>query len=228
MSFNVFSNTEIDENDPRLAELNAAVPHRMPWADVRDNTIKYLNGEDSKDGFIRWTDRFIVAANEDISIFKGIKHDNCDIIIKYIKDSIQFFEWYREVLIDTVETKKSTGEIEVNAKSFLNNLNSFYPNVPDLGPHRGTNIQVSNRAHMNIMEDGSASPMTMELGNMTPNRFSKGVATKDDDKVVTTSGSLMDVADVEDDGLKYLINQYGSNTNAKPQDSFDDSTGWGQ
>ena len=76
------------------------------------------------------------------------------------------------------------------ATEFFKLMNNFFPNVPDLGPHRGTNIQVRERMHVNVDESGNMSPFSSRMVEMSPHR-SDGVAVDDEDRIVGTFGTLV-------------------------------------
>lgn len=231
MSHNIFQEDDLDPDSPGLSAINAAVPHRMSWADIRDNTIKYLNKEESKGDFLRWTQRFITAGKEDKAILEKIAEDTdsfgvmetCEEIIKAIKSGTEAFVAARSELIDQVEAKQKDSVVLPYARKFLYAFNSYYPNVPDLGQHRGLNIQVSNRPHSNIDEEGSKSPMTRQLWEMTPERLSEFPVDLSGN-LVTTSGSVpMNLLD--DDNVD-MLGEVGSKQIKAKVTQYDKSTGW--
>jgi hypothetical protein len=81
---------------------------------------------------------------------------------------------------------------------FLQAMNNLYANVPDLGPHRGVNIQVRERLHLNVLKSGELSPFSRRMLDMTPGRV-EGVATTRDDELVTTTGTLVDLGSLLED-----------------------------
>lgn len=210
-----------------LDHFNAAVPHRMDWSSLRDNTIKYVNGEEKEDDFIRWTDRFFTASKKKINIFRKSldkiegkikarakkklkakaryteKQKRIKQMIKRYEKANKDLDKDRNKLINIVEDKSSTLNDRQRAmETFLSTLNSFAANVPDIGPHNGVNLQVSNRPHPNAAEDGSLSPMSEQLGNMSPERLNAFPFSPNGQHVMTTSGTFVS-ADL-------IINQYGS------------------
>ena len=50
--------------------------------------------------------------------------------------------------------------------SFLKALNNYHPNVPDLGPHSGVNIQVSKYTHLNTNPDGTLTPTSTAISQI--------------------------------------------------------------
>ncbi|GAB3776821.1 hypothetical protein GCM10028818_22870 [Spirosoma horti] len=216
-----------------LTNFNAAVPHRMDWSSLRDNTMKYVNGEEEKEDFLRWTDRFLTASRKKINLLRRSREkvdkkikarakrkakvnskveikaghkariDRIDRMIEAHKKDNKALEKDRNALIKAVENRSSTLNERQNAMNkFLNTLNSFYANVPDIGPHNGVNLQVSNRPHLNVAEDGSMSPMSEQLGNMSPGRLNSFPFSADGESVMSTSGILI-FRDI-------VIDQFGS------------------
>ncbi|AKD55327.1 hypothetical protein [Spirosoma radiotolerans] len=218
-----------------LTDFNAAVPHRMDWSSLRDNTMKYVNGEEEEEDFLRWTDRFLTASKKKINLFRTSldkidakiksrakrkakvnpkvkpkikpKHkerkERIERLIKAYKKDNEDLKEHRDALIEAVEDNSSTLMDRQNAMDkFLNTLNSFHANVPDIGPHNGVNLQVSNRPHLNVAADGSMSPMSQQLGNMSPGRLNPFPFSHDGRSVMTTSGTFVDYG--------FVINQYGT------------------
>jgi len=232
MAHNIFQDDDLDPDSPGLSAINAAVPHRMSWADIRDNTIKYLNGVEQKGDFLRWTGRFVIAGEADKAILKSIGEetssfdelDVCERLIDAIDKSTKAFESARADLIKVVEAGKKDSVVLPVARTFLYAFNSYYPNVPDLGQHRGVNIQVSNRPHSNIDEEGSKSPMTQQLWNMTPERLSEFPTDVTGKNLVTTSGfvpmSLLDDEDVD------MLKDVGTKKIKAKVTEYDKTTGW--
>jgi len=233
MSHNIFADDDLDADSPSLSAINAAVPHRMSWANIRDNTIKFLNGDETETDFYRWTERFIIAGKKDTGILKNIKSSStsaeevnfCDYIIDLINKSTAEFEKARYLLAQGKKAGFKDAEIKNRAIHFLNVFNSYYPNVPDLGPHRGTNIQVSSRAHPNMDESGGMSPMTQEVRNMSPGRLSGYPLSPGGTHLVTTSGAFVDTDDIKDKDYDTFKSHGFKNTNAKEQ-QYDEDTGW--
>jgi hypothetical protein len=56
----------VDLKKPGLPSHNAAMPHRMSWKDIRDNTVKFYDSEEEEDDFRRWSRRFVFAGKEKI------------------------------------------------------------------------------------------------------------------------------------------------------------------
>lgn len=234
MAHNIFQGDDIDPGSPGLSTINAAVPHRMSWADIRDNTLLYLNGSETRADFERWTQRFVTAGEEDTYILEKIAEetssfdqaDVCEKLVEAIKKSTKGFLEARNELIKAVEGGKKKSAVLPLARSFLSAFNSYYPNVPDLGQHRGINIQVSNRPHSNIDEEGSKSPMTEQLWMMTPHRLSEFPLDSTGENLVTTSGHPYPLKAMEDDDTDFLNTVGTKNIKAKPMDFDKGGTGW--
>jgi RHS repeat-associated protein len=224
MTHDLFQRSYIDPHNPNLQLRNAAVPHRMSWADIRDNTLKYLNKQEGDNDFLRWTDRFVQAAKSDINRIRlyvnnltnptknDINYKNT--LETHIKKGINTFERQRRFLMYVVQEfysnnpNKPTKDYVINvAGDFLTVFNSFYPNVPDLGPHRGTNIQVSNRIHLNVEQAGNLSPMSNQVLDMTPARTSGVATTPRGTNIVTTSGNFVPISNLSNQDRQRINKQ---------------------
>lgn len=190
----------VDADTPDLPAHNAAMPHRMSWKDIRDNTNKYHKGKETKSDFERWTDRFIKAGEkriEDIELSindsetKGHKTK-----AKLQKELLRRAKNSQQSFI-TARNNYPKSASKDDKKEFLRQANSFHANVPDLGPHKGVNNPVREAGHLNLVEkpqqrgrkrERSPSPMSREVLSMSPERLSVGLAFQDDDHVITTSG----------------------------------------
>jgi hypothetical protein len=233
ISHNLFQEDDLDKDSPGLSAINAAVPHRMSWADIRDNTIQYLNGKEGKSDFLRWTERFVTAGKEDKKILEQIAEDTksfivmeqCEELINAINKGTKAFVEARSELIDAVEGGNKDSYVQPFARAFLYIFNSYYPNVPDLRQHRGINIQVSNRPHSNIDEEGNKSPMTQQLWNMTPERLSEFPLDVTGENLITTSGSISLTILDDDEDVEMLENVGTKNINAKIKE-YDQKKGW--
>jgi len=182
---------------PDLPSVNAAMPHRMSWKDIRDNTNKFWEGEEDEEDFERWTDRFLEAGREKIREYKD-KHEtaksegkkyrarNLKKLLERKRASQKSFADARKAfLADPTDEAKKT--------EFLRQANSFHANVPDLGPHRGVNNPVSEATHLHLRRSRgrkrrrSPSPMSRRVLDMSPERLS-GIAMTTDDEIITTTG----------------------------------------
>ncbi len=227
LAHNYFQVDKIDPKDPKLTDSNAAVPHRMPWADLRRNVELYVNGKETKADLERWTDRFIEAAKSDISILKLGKSTkkamskDLDKLIAYINSSTTDLLDLRKRLC-SAKTKK---EKIAAASLFLKKLNDYFPNVPDLGPHRGVNIQVSDRGHLNVLNKRDLSPMSERVLDMSPHRFKKGIATTQTGEIVTTFGETVPLASLGK-ATKKRIDDIGPDKTNAHSIAFDRKNRW--
>jgi len=161
-----------------LTKINAAMPHRMSWKDIRDNVEKVKTGADKPQDFSRWTQRFLDAGSEKIQQMP-VGSD----IRKLAQSSQDSFKSTRD------EFLANPGHLG-RRTAFEKSANQFHANVPDLGPHLGVNNVVGERAHLNVIDNGpgkkrSLSPMSRRVRDMSPGRLS-GVA-------VDSKGDLIDV-----------------------------------
>lgn len=81
--------------------------------------------------------------------------------------------------------------VESVAKEFIKSANNYYPNVPDLGP-QDVNVRVSDNLHLNIDDDGSASPLSQKILDYNNILHTCGIAvTKDNKNIISTKGALV-------------------------------------
>jgi hypothetical protein len=99
---------------------------------------------------------------------------------------------------DYTNANATRADVVSAGSTFLQAMNNFYANVPDLGPHRGVNNPVRERMHLNISETGELSPFSARMLEMTPGRV-EGVATTENQEVVTTTGTLVDFSMLDED-----------------------------
>ena len=242
---NIFNDADIDPSDAGLRDRNAAVPHRMSWKDIRENTLKFMNNAEDYNAFLKWTERIKAAAVVTRGIivkskkkyeqeYNSAKGDElgrledligwCDGILKRIDDCIKKFDEQRHFLGEVVNTyyeknslHKMTRDVLLDAgKNFLCVANIFYAIVPDIGPHRGTNIQVSNRVHLHVNNDGSLSPMSDRVVDMTPGRTSGVATTPKRGDVVTTEGTYYPIANFSPNTQTRIANHGTVPVNARP------------
>jgi hypothetical protein len=97
---------------PGLPDINGTMPHRMSWKAIRDNVAKFCNGTDDDDDFTRWTDRFIEAGDEKITITRRFIRKN-DQALTDLKDwlktqifSQKAFEQERDQLLQSGKSSK--------------------------------------------------------------------------------------------------------------------------
>ena len=197
--------------DPKLnqVDVDVDVPHRMPWNDLRYNTIRFTAGaegqRDSEKDFRRWTDR-LHAANEakmaqvtklaaggadEADKAEGSTH--ADMLSTYLamgQRSGSDFLKLRDRLAD--DPTNDDRRVE-----FLRSLNSLHGNVPDFGPS-SLNARVSDRGHLNVMQNGTLSPVSRAVASMSPGRLRHGVATTPEGKHgITPDGRYYDIPDLE-------------------------------
>lgn len=218
----------IDVKNPELSKRNLAVPHRFPWKALRDNTLKYLNQQETEADFKRWTSRMLRQGAKDVrrSIDRRIKrlekkraklikqgYSDWDDEVEEVDDRIEGYKYVRDRLESSRATalgarreliETATEYNDPNAKSpptradvvaagkvFLTAMNNYYANVPDLGPHRGVNIPVRERMHLNVLRSGDLSPFSNRMLDMSPGRVD-AVAVDENEDIVSTTGMLVD------------------------------------
>lgn len=207
--FNLRTGESIDTKQ-RLDEWNGSVPHRMPWSSLRDNTMLFAKGEEDEEDFERWTNRLVTASDERVEDFEEQLNTEKDTKRKAtLKRTIKRYSTgkktllkKRKVLIEAVDND-DMGEKQEAMNSFLNTLNSFPANVPDIGPHNGVNLQVSDRPHYNIDEEGWMSPSSYQVAQMSPHRLREVPFSPGGEHIVTTGGTFVDP--------ELVMDQYGSN-----------------
>jgi hypothetical protein len=175
-----------------LQEHDLAVPHRMPFADLRMNLKRFTSGTDTSADLIRWTDRLLEASRErmelnqqnDVSGFLPAHYQ------ELVERQIEEFEKRRTSVVElhSANDDKQTAAKISALKKLLASLNGLHGNVPDIGPHSTVNIRVSDRVHPNFLGNGRATPGTKAALAMSPYRFSKGIATTVDGGYLVTPG----------------------------------------
>lgn len=235
-SHNLLRGADIDPYASNLSRRNLAVPHRFSWKSIRDNTLLYLNGDEDESAFRRWTDRMVYDGYDGKRRqFRGLqawlKHKRdkrltkyggpdqlterlddqiaaCRRILMHMSRSQNDLRDARRSLIAQVESGASRRRVLAAATLFFKLMNNFFPNVPDLGPHRGVNIQVRERMHLNVDVSGSMSPFSSQMVAMSPHR-SEGIAVDDDGWVVGTFGDVVDPGRLDSD-LAAGIHSHGT------------------
>lgn len=226
----------VDEEKPDLPSHNAAMPHRMSWKDIRDNTNKFHKGKEDGDDFERWTDRFVEAGNDRIanlkkeigSIKKNIKQSEEDDkpakaklqkklllrkkqLLEHMEDSQEKFVSSRDTYMKSKDKSDKT--------EFLRQANSFHANVPDLGPHKGVNNPVRETGHLHVVEKKedrgrkrrrSLSPMSRRVVDMSPERISNLAYDKEGD-LITVTGETVPVSKLPSKHRK-RIKSFGQKT----------------
>ena len=100
---------------------------------------------------------------------------------------------------------------------FLDQINSVYANVPDLGPHSTVNAVVQEHFHVHANADGSLTPASNAALNMTPNGHHRVAVTVDGLNIVGTDGTLSPILNLDHD-VQTLIMKHGTHaTNIRDQ-----------
>jgi hypothetical protein len=183
-----------DQSGLKPADENLALPHRFPYKAIETSTELFLKGTEDADDLYRWTDRMIGATRKRRDINrKQIK--NAKKRKKYeetVDDQLDSMEQARKKMKNEVKAGKKLDLSSATVQEFLKYTNALHGNIPDYGPHAGVNIQVSDRTHLNIEEDGALTPGSYAAGSMSPHR-GRGVArTSDGEYIVTTGGYKFD------------------------------------
>jgi len=212
-----------DQSDLKPSEENLAVPHRSSFKLIRDSTELFITGKEDAVAFYRWTNRLLTATEErrtlNLEEISGAKKRK-----KYedpIDGQIEGFKKTRKKLKNEVE---SGSKLDLNSpatQAFLSYANSLHGNVPDFGPHVGVNIQVSDRTHLNIEQDGTITPGSLAALAMTPHR-GRGVALTSDGKyIVTTRGYKFDPK-LLTKKLQALVKQRGTDVTTIGSDDLEE------
>ena len=198
-----------DQSGFKPGENNQALPHRYPYSDIKNSTLKFVNGTEDDQDLIRWSDRLREATEQRRDL--NMEHDLADEYVHEdyedeVNEQLEKFDLARQNLIDAKNNDSSMDETAPEVYEFIKQTNSLHGNIPDYGPHVGVNVQVSNRLHAHIQEDGSMSPGTEAAFGMSPERVEHGYATTQDDSLITT------------DGFYVPFNQWGSFLDQNAQD----------
>lgn len=209
-----------DQSDLKPAEENLALPHRFPYKAIEDSTQLFLSGQEGPDDLDRWTGRLVDATKKRRvlnvpKIQPGEKRKRYDALVD---DQLLKMEKARKKLHTEVEGGAKLDLTSPVTQDFLKYTNALHGNIPDFGPHAGVNIQVSNRTHLNVEEDGTLSPGSYAAGSMSPHR-GRGVArTSDGKNIVTTAGKKVDPEELSKK-LRALLETRGySNTTIDAKD----------
>lgn len=258
------------ESDPDhldLTAMNAAVPHRLSWENMRSNVTKFLVGAMDNAAFIKWTDSFLKAGDNRIEHYEELIEDFKEKIKKLedknkienkllataqsnvstnskqikklpkststtkstpiltpqaikdaIKRNIDLIDLYksrvksltelnayirkqkddiakaRGILVALVVGKASKNSTQDGAKELLKEMNNFHPNVPDLGPHKGVNIQVSKYLHLNATKSGQATPTSKAIAEIDVDHLNELAVSSDEKFLPGTLGDFKDFA----------------------------------
>jgi hypothetical protein len=179
-----------------LTTINAAMPHRMSWMDIRDNTTKFHDGTEKAEDFKRWTDRFIDAGQEKLGKLK----DGSQLHKRATKSHTKFIK-ARDDYLATKDDK--------TRKVFDKQANQYFANVPDLGPHDGVNNPVRESSHLHFEEvprgrskerepaKRQLSPMSRRVADMSPGRLS-GIAVDKKGDIIDTRGKTHTFDSIDD------------------------------
>jgi len=181
-----------------LGDRDLAVPHRMPFADIRDSIARFGTGEESGADLKRWTDRILDATEKRRQL--NLEADSDDLLPDDYADMVdaqmEKFIAERDDIIKQWEDPSIRDMADL--KRLLVMANSLHGNVPDLGPHTTNNIPTSNRVHLHYLPQGPMSPGSKAAMNMSPHRIKKGISTTSDGQfVVTTDSRRVPVTDVK-------------------------------
>lgn len=209
-----------DQSDLKPSEENLALPHRFPYKSIEDSTGLFLSGQEDSTDLFRWTGRLIDATKKrrDLNKKKIKSKTTLKKYEKVVDTQLDGMERARKRLKTDVESGKTLDLSSSTTQDFLKFTNALHGNVPDYGPHIGVNIQVSNRTHLNIEEDGTLTPGSLAAGSMSPHR-GRGVArTKDGKRIVTTGGYKFDPNELSKKLQKLLDDRGYDNTTIDKDD----------
>jgi len=191
--------TGTNQQDLSLRDNDLAMPHRFPYADIRDNVMRFVNGTEGEADLIRWTDRLIEATRKRGQLNQASDaSQSTSLLPTGYDDDVQLqittATAARAALI--AKSKAASADLSAETNALIKALNSLHGNIPDLGPHNTVNNPVSNRIHLS---SNPMSPGTQAALAMTPDRAGRGIATTEDDGMVVTT-----------DGMAMGFDEYGS------------------
>ena len=213
-----------DQSGLKPSEENLALPHRFPYKSIETSTQLFVTGREDDDDLDRWTDRMIVATEErrDLNLgnlkpksAKARKYED------YVNGQLEGMEDARDELKKEKKSGKKLKLTDKTTQNFLKYTNSLHGNIPDYGPHKGVNIQVSDRTHLNIEEDGTMTPGSLAAGNMSPHR-GKGVATTSGGEYIVTTGGYKFDHEALDKKLRALVKKRGTSETTIDEDDLED------
>ncbi|MBY6263630.1 DUF4157 domain-containing protein [Azospirillum sp. 412522] len=249
-----------------LTAMNAAVPHRLSWENMRSNVTKFLVGTMDNAAFNKWTDSFLKAGDNRIEHYEELIDDfekkieklkdknkiekqllataqsnvsvnskkikkkqklasttkptpildpktieaaiekNTNLIALYksrvkgltelnahIRQQKDDIVKSRDNLVALVGGKASKNSTQDGAKELLKEMNNFHPNVPDLGPHKGVNIQVSKYLHLNVTNSGQATPTSRAIAEIDVDHLNELAVSSDKKFAPGTLGNFHDI-----------------------------------
>jgi hypothetical protein len=195
---NLNYNTAVSIRKPELSRRNAALPHRTSFDAIRARVLDYLDGGASETEMLRWTNRMLSAGQGKIRVLRvaasqasdGTTRESIDEIIDVINRQTNAIKRDRATLVAAVTSRMPVPTILANAQSLLARLNSYHPNIPDLGPHSGVNIQVRQYTHLHV-RDGSLTPGSVAAVGHTPGSVPGVAFTPRGTHIATTTGEAV-------------------------------------
>ncbi len=212
-----------DQSGLKPADENLALPHRFPYKAIETSTDLFLSGKEDATDLYRWTDRMVEATKKrrDINRKKIKTKRTREKYEETVNDQLDGMERARKRLKKEVESGKALDLTSGTTQEFLKYTNALHGNIPDYGPHAGVNIQVSDRTHLNVEEDGTLTPGSLAAGSMSPHR-GRGVArTSDGQYIVTTGGYKFDPDELSKKLQKLLAARGYSDTTIDKDDLED-------
>lgn len=204
-----------------LQKNNTALPHRVPYRSIVSITSSFIAGDnrgkkdfnDLMKVFFEGGEIVRVERQLDLEFYKDIKtrlplnvdssgnhhvdpHINhLNIVTLRVSSCIlDLNDKQKRLRKITKKYHKDTSYgdlVESVAKEFIKSANNYYPNVPDLGP-QDVNVRVSDNLHLNIDDDGSASPLSQKILDYNNILHTCGIAvTKDNKNIISTKGALV-------------------------------------
>lgn len=179
-----------------LTEINGAIPHRMSFENMRNNVARFTRTkEDTRSKYEKWTDRFLDAGTE---IAQGEPDAERS---KNIKQQTKALRISRDNLL----SDRFNSKME---RDFVEKINTYMPNVPDVGQQRGRNLQVSKHPHLNMIKQGQTytpSPMSrVVLRDMSPERLSE-FPVDDSGNLIPVHGPAIPLAKLKDTDKKRIL-----------------------
>lgn len=175
-----------DMSDISLSDNDLALPHRMPFSDIRRSVLLFGNGTETSLDLVRWTDRLVKAT--EMRKLLNLKWDVKGLLPEgyeeMVDEQIEEFNEERDRVVKLWSAPKTKKDLSLLAP-LLYKANSLHGNIPDLGSHSTNNVRVSNRIHSHF-ERGSMTPGTKAAYEMSPHRIAKGVATTKGNKEIVT------------------------------------------
>lgn len=148
---------------PRLDLRNAAQPHRMSYANMRDRTFEFVsNPAAGKALFQQWTGALEAGGKEWIQRYRAHQQNASSAdrsefaqLIGDATSSQQAFVAARDLVL----AYPGRG----NAEAFVRAANSLHSNIRSLGPHFGVNNVVQENVHLNVEPVPGQPGLTRQL-----------------------------------------------------------------